>query len=219
MGLGVIRHKIWYDLWENRGRTLQVVAIIAIGAFAVGAVLGAKALILQDATRTWLASNPTTIGLEVNPPVDNAMIEFLKNLREVETVEGWFQDKTVRWRRTPQDPWQPASLVALEDYEDQSIPLVKLDQGDWPRRKLMGVQRGRGLAVGDPIELQLDNQVYLVALNGVLYDAAYPSPTSLPDPVFFTTRERFTQLTGKSGFSLVRLSQNKNCASFHFRLT
>ncbi|MBI1881776.1 MAG: hypothetical protein HYR94_26665, partial [Chloroflexi bacterium] len=53
MGVGVVRHKIWYDLWENRGRTLRVIAIIAIGAFAVGTVLGAKALILQDATRTW----------------------------------------------------------------------------------------------------------------------------------------------------------------------
>jgi putative ABC transport system permease protein len=201
--MGVIGHKIWYDLWENRGRTLRVVAIIAIGAFAVGTVLGAKALILQDATRTWLASNPATIGLEVNPTVDEAVIESLTHLREVETVVGWFQDKTVRWRRTPQDPWQPASLVALEDYEDQSIQQVKLDQGDWPRRKLMGVQRGRGLAVGDPIELQLDNRVYPVALNGVLYDAAYASPAMLPDPVFFTTRERFTQLTGESGSGLI----------------
>ena len=38
--MGVIRHKIWYDLWENKGRTWRVVAIIAIGAFAIGAILG-----------------------------------------------------------------------------------------------------------------------------------------------------------------------------------
>jgi hypothetical protein len=124
--MSVIKYKIWYDLWENKGRTLRVVAIIAIGAFAVGAVLGAKALIRQDVTRTWQATNPATIGLEVNPPVDEAMIESLANLREVETVVGWFQDKTVRWRRTPQDPWQPASLVALEDYEEQTIRQVTL---------------------------------------------------------------------------------------------
>lgn len=67
--MGVIGYKIWCDLWENRGRTLRVIAIIAIGAFAVGTVLGAKALILQDATRTWLASNPAAMGLEVNPPL------------------------------------------------------------------------------------------------------------------------------------------------------
>ena len=43
---GVIRYKIWYDLWENKARTLRVVAIIAIGAFAVGTILGGKEFIL-----------------------------------------------------------------------------------------------------------------------------------------------------------------------------
>lgn len=203
MTMGVIRHKIWRDLWENKGRTWRVVAIIAIGAFAVGAVLGGKAFIRQDVTRTWQASAPATIGLEVNPPVDNELIDSLENLEEVEIVEGWFQDKTVRWRRNSSDPWQPATLVAVEDYEAQTIRQVTLDNGDWPQRKLMGVQRGRGLAAGDQVELRIDNKVYPVELNGVLYNAAHPSPASLPDPMFFTTPERFTQLTGETGSSLI----------------
>ncbi len=201
--MGVIGHKIWYDLWENKGRTLRVIAIIAIGAFAVGAVLGAREFILQDVTRTWQASAPATIGLEVKPPVDDALLESLAHLRGVETVAGWYQSKTVRWRRNSAEPWQPAILVALADYEAQTIRQVKLDSGDWPRRKLMGVQRGRGLVVGDQIELDIANKIYAVALNGVLYNAAHPSPASLPDPMFFTTRERFTQLTGESGSSLI----------------
>jgi hypothetical protein len=41
--MGVIGYKIWYDLGENSGRTLRVVAIIAIGAFAVGTVLSQSA--------------------------------------------------------------------------------------------------------------------------------------------------------------------------------
>lgn len=55
--MGVIRYKIWRDLWENKGRTWRVIAIIAIGAFAVGVVLGAKEFIRQDVTRTWQTSN------------------------------------------------------------------------------------------------------------------------------------------------------------------
>ncbi len=74
MTLGVIKHKIWYDLWENKGRTLRVVAIIAIGAFAVGATLGAKEFIIKDLARTWLASQPATIGLTVTPPANTAML-------------------------------------------------------------------------------------------------------------------------------------------------
>ena len=106
--MGVIRYKIWHDLWENKGRTLRVVAIIAIGAFAVGTVLGAKEFILQDVSTTWQASAPATIGMEVKPTVDDTMLEALENLTEIEEVEGWSQDKTVRWRRNPADPWQPA---------------------------------------------------------------------------------------------------------------
>ena len=183
-----------------------MVAIIAIGAFAVGAVLGAKEFILQDVTRTWQASAPATIGLEVKPAVDDAMLASLENLPGVDTVEGWYQSKTVHWRRSLNDPWQSATLVALEDYEAETLRQVKIDSGDWPRRKLMGVQRGRGLAAGDQVQLDIDNKVYAVDLNGVLYNAAHPSPASLPDPMFFTTRERFTQLTGEAGSSLILAS-------------
>jgi hypothetical protein len=33
--MGIIWSKIWHDLWKDRGRTLQVVVIIAVGAFAI----------------------------------------------------------------------------------------------------------------------------------------------------------------------------------------
>ncbi len=201
--MGVIRHKIWYDLWENKGRTLRVVAIIAIGAFAIGTVLGAKEFILKDVSATWQSSAPATIGIEVKPAVDDPLLETLENLKEIEAVEGWSQDKTVRWRRSPADPWQPATLVALDDYEEQTIRQVKLDSGDWPRRKLMGVQRDRNLGEDEHVFLDVDGKEYSVALNGVLYNAAYPSSFSSPDPMFFTTRERFAELTGESGSSLV----------------
>ncbi|MCB9079491.1 MAG: ABC transporter permease [Anaerolineaceae bacterium] len=201
--MGVIRYKIWYDLWENKGRTLRVIAIIAIGAFAVGTVLGAKEFILQDVSSTWQASAPATIGLEVKPAVDDTMLETLEKLKEIEAITGWSQDKTVRWRRSPTEPWQSATLVALDDYDDQAIRQVKLDHGDWPRRKLMGVQRDRQLGEGDQVFLYVSDKVYPVELNGVLYNAAYPSAFSSPDPLFFTTRERFAELTGESGSSLV----------------
>jgi hypothetical protein len=44
--MSVIRHKTWRDLWEDKGRTFQVVLIIAIGAFAVGTTLGACRFLL-----------------------------------------------------------------------------------------------------------------------------------------------------------------------------
>ncbi|MCB0194408.1 MAG: FtsX-like permease family protein [Anaerolineae bacterium] len=202
MVFGAIRYKIWYDLWENKGRTLRVVAIIAIGAFAVGTVLGGKEFILSDMARNWQASNPATIGLFVSPAVDDTMIDTLENLRGIETVIGW-QQETITWRPDPGSAWEPAILVALDDYEDQSIRKVTLDSGDWPHRKLMGVQRGRGLAIGDQVQIEIDDKAETIEFNGIVYNAAHPPPFVVPDPMFFTTQERFTQLTGEKNYSLV----------------
>jgi len=202
MLLGAIRYKIWFDLWENKGRTLRVVAIIAIGAFAVGTVLGGKEFILKDMGRNWQASNPATIGLFVDPPVDDLMIDTLENLRGIDTVIGW-QQKTIKWRPDADTPWEPAFLVALDDYQDQSIRKVILDSGDWPDRKLMGVQRGRDLGIGDQVEIDTGDKTYSIEFNGVLYNAAHPPPFVVPDPMFFTTRERFAQLTGEKNYGLV----------------
>lgn len=201
--MGVIRYKIWYDLWENKGRTWRVVAIIAIGAFAIGAILGGKEFIDQDVANTWRTTNPATIGLMVEPAVDETVIESLENLREVDVVEGWFQDTTVQWRRTPAESWQPATLVALDDYEAQTIRRVTLDNGAWPQRKLMGIQRGYGLGEGDTFYLKIDGKVQHVTLNSVLYNAAHPSAFLSSEPMFFTTGERFTQMTGEPNRSLI----------------
>ncbi|MCB0212063.1 MAG: ABC transporter permease, partial [Anaerolineae bacterium] len=202
MLFGAIRYKIWYDLWENKGRTLRVVAIIAIGAFAVGTVLGGKEFILKDMARNWQASHPATIGLFVSPAVDDTMIETLENLRGIETVIGW-QQETITWRPDPSVAWEPAILVALDDYEDQSIRKVVVDSGDWPHRKLMGVQRGRGLDIGDRVQIEIDDKDETIEFNGVIYNAAHPPPFVVPDPMFFTTQERFAQLTGEKNYSLV----------------
>ena len=38
--MGVIWHKIWFDLWHNKTRTLLTVLSIAVGVFAMGAIFG-----------------------------------------------------------------------------------------------------------------------------------------------------------------------------------
>ncbi|MFC1976040.1 ABC transporter permease [Chloroflexota bacterium] len=202
MNLGVIRHKIWYDLWENKGRTLRVVLIIAIGAFAVGMIIGGNEFLNKDLTRTWRASTPATIGLDVNPPVDDEIIQSLENLRGIETVIGWSQE-IVRWRRTPKDTWEPTQLYAIDDYEEQEIRNILLDEGNWPYRRMMGVQRGRGVELGEQVYLEIDDREYEVEMNGLLYNAAIPPPMMHPEPTFYTTRERFEQLTGEPNYNLV----------------
>jgi hypothetical protein len=67
----------------------------------------------------------------------------------------------------------------------------------------MGIQRGYGLGVGDTVYLKIDDKVRQVDLNGVLYNAAHPSAFISSEPMFFTTGERFIQLTGEPNRSLI----------------
>ena len=107
--MGVIHHKTWHDLWENRGRTLQAVLIIAIGAFAIGTIMGSAQYISQDLTRVWRSTTPAMIGLWVDPPVDDTMLDALGHLPGVQTVEGKLE-QGIKWRRSPNEPWQAGTL-------------------------------------------------------------------------------------------------------------
>lgn len=68
--MNVIRYKTWHDIWANKGRTLQVVLINAIVAFAIGTTMGAPVLISRDMGQTWASTRPPMIGLRVDPPIN-----------------------------------------------------------------------------------------------------------------------------------------------------
>lgn len=197
--MGVIRHKTWYDLWENKGRTFQVVLIIAIGAFAIGTTMGALELISRDIGEVWRSTTPPMIGMWVDPPIDEAMLEALEDIKGVETIEGR-QGQGIKWRRSPDDPWRTADLLARPDYDDQTINTFALEKGAWPHRKTMAVEKEHGLDVGDTVYLEIEDKEYQVDLGGVIYNTMVPPSTFGGSPTFYTTRDRFAQLTGEPDF-------------------
>lgn len=95
--MGVIWSKIWHDLWKDRGRTLQVVVIIAVGAFAIGMIINARNLVIREVTEVWLKASPLMIGLAVDPPVDDDMLIVLSNLRGVEIVYKYTPNGAIYW--------------------------------------------------------------------------------------------------------------------------
>lgn len=200
--MSVIHHKTWHDLWENKGRTLQAVLIIAIGTFAIGTIMGSSVYISEDLTRVWQGTNPAMIGVWVDPPVDEAMLEALEHLPGVETVEGRLE-QGIKWRLSPEEPWQGGDLVARADYEDQQLNTLALDSGEWPHRKAIAVERGHDIKVGDGIYLEIEDKEYRLPIGGIIYNAEAAPASFGGNPVFYTTKERFGQLTGEKNFNLI----------------
>jgi len=129
MSIGL--RKVWRDLWRNKGRTLLVVASIAVGVLAVGMITSSNRLMVRQMGRAQVASQPSHVNLFLTGLVDDEMVAVIRRLPEVADAEG-LVNLSIRWKAHPDDEWETANLVALNDYEHQKFDLVMLRNGSWP---------------------------------------------------------------------------------------
>lgn len=207
--MGVLWHKVWYDLWAQKARTLQVILIIAAGAFAVGMIVTTRNLILVRMQDSWQASSPPMIILQTTPAVDDATLNALKKIPGVVNVEG-FAAMSIEWRRTPDDEWRPAELIARNDYQDQSYARLALASGQWPHKKRVAVVQGAdtvfNIRPGQQVFVRINHDEDRAAVGGVLYDPNVLPPGFGGNVQFYTTRQHFYELTGEPNFNRMMAS-------------
>ncbi|MEM7344054.1 MAG: ABC transporter permease [Chloroflexota bacterium] len=203
---GVLRKKIRSDLFDNLSRTIQAVLTIAIGSLAVGAIIGATALIQSDITANWLPNQPAPISFRLGDGgIQQDLVETMEKFDEVERVEGEITT-SIKWRRSPDETWRPAQLRAREDYTDQKLFTLRLEAGDWPTNKIITVNRGYGIEAGETIYLEIDGKDRQFTVGGVTWMINGPPPAFSDTPAFFATKSYFTDLTGQSGFTTLSAS-------------
>jgi putative ABC transport system permease protein len=198
-----LRHKIWFDLWGARQRTLQAILTIAIGAFGVGMVLGSLSGLQADTRSTWATSSAPAIALRLSPPADDALIDALRDRPDLSAVEGHLET-SIQWRPDSSSPWRSATLAARQDYEHQGVSVLLRDAGVWPSGRTMSVERRFPISMGDTVQLRVSNHESSAPIGGLIYNRAMPAATLGGDPIFYTTRERYTELTGQSRYSIIR---------------
>lgn len=204
--MSVIYNKIWYDLWHNKARTLQVALIIAMGAFGIGLVIGARNLTTQAIGESWQAARPPMIQITVDPPVSDDDLLALEKIEGVAEAEG-LMSTTFKWRRSPTEVWQNGTLQARDDYTDQKMLKFKAVSGGWPHRNSFAVAAGFDtyfdVAIGDTLYIEIDNRRHIIQIGSVLYEASN-SPTFDSTLHLYTTRQRFSELTGQENFDVVQ---------------
>jgi putative ABC transport system permease protein len=204
--MSVIYYKIWRDVWHNKARTLQVVLIIAMGAFAVGMVIGARNLTVEAMATSWQAVSPSMIKLYVDPSMSDDELLALEKIKGVTEAEG-VMTASFEWRLTPADEWQVGALYARDDYTDQKMNTVELVSGEWPHHKSLAMGEGFdtifGVYEGAEIQLKINDREYVAPIEGVIYNAAQP-PIFVDMLQLYTTRERFSELTGQENFSIIQ---------------
>jgi putative ABC transport system permease protein len=207
--MSILRRKVWRDLWDYKGRTVQVVLIIAMGAFAVGMIVGTRNTIVAGMEEIWQASSPAMIHLWTYPSVDDDTLAVLERVEGVTEVEG-FVDASIEWRLSPDDSWQPGSLTARDDYEDQRFAKLDLLSGSWPHRRAFAVGQGSdvafGIQEGGQVYIRVDEREYVVQVSGVVYDPNIQPPSFGGDAQFYTTRDRLGDMTGSRDFNRILAS-------------
>jgi putative ABC transport system permease protein len=207
--MGVIRHKIWSDLWDNRARTLQVVLIIAMGTAAIGLIIGISRLISPTMAARWHATHPAMINLAVDPPLDDNDLVALKRVEGVEEVEGQ-SSTTIEWRVNPEDEWTSGGLIARADYEDQKLNQLTLVAGSWPKEKVFALERGHAAAFGIPengeVTIRVNDREYRVQLGGSIYNQLVTPAYFGGTAQFYTTRDRYGELVGDRNFNQIMAS-------------
>ncbi len=207
--MGVIRNKIWSDLWANKGRTLQVVLVIAMGTAAIGMIIGISSLVSPTLAVRWQATKPAMINLAVDPTMDENDLVALKKVDGVEDVEGQ-SSATIEWRVNSEDEWSSGGLIARDDYEDQKLNKLTLVVGNWPKDSVFALERGHQTAFGIPengqVTIRVNDREYRVQVDGLIYNQLVTPAYFGGTAQFYTTRDRYGELVGDRSFDQVMAS-------------
>lgn len=174
--LGFLRprwRKVLADLSDNKMRTLMVVASIAVGAFAVGTITTAYAILSEDINASFASAHPANIEI-VTDPFEDDFIRSVEKVPGVADAEG----RHILGVRASLDgeTWQSLDLVAYEDFEKPNINLLApLEGASIPdsRQLLIGRDRFKetGFQAGDVLQIQLpDDTIRTMPVVGIVRD-------------------------------------------------
>ncbi len=167
--------KVISDLWDNKMRTLLVVASIAVGVFSIGAIASAYAILAVDIHHSYASTNPVNVEIWMDPFYED-FERIIERVPGVENAEG----RRIFGVRGSQDGevWKNITLIVIPDHKPTLInQLVTLDgTRSFGRRDLLvsrDFMNDTGFQVGDMISLELpDGSLHTLPLVGIVADQA-----------------------------------------------
>lgn len=223
--------KVVRELWENRARTILVVASIAVGIFAVGTVQHLRTVILSEMQRVYDASNASMATIFVSGTVagsiDDDAVAAIERMPEIADAQG---RSGVSVKVQVDSEWKTLSVTGIDDFADIRInrldlvtsipgkPDFRAERGRWPTKEEIIIERGSldatgalsaDLKVGDTLNIETaDGKFRTVKVVGAVYDpngfpAAFTGSGSA-----YADIDTIQYLGGGSTFSRIELRVN-----------
>jgi putative ABC transport system permease protein len=184
--------KVLSDLWDNKMRTLLVVASIAVGVFSIGMIAGTYEIISKDMGASYASANPANIDLRTDD-FNQELLDSIKNVEGVNEAEGR-RFLSVRVR-IPGGEWTNLDLVAINDFNDTQVNLLLPIEGNpLPADKQVLLEKKAlddlSVQVGDDLEFQLPNgKIKSMTVAGIVQDQTTGAGDFLAPPLSYVTRD------------------------------
>lgn len=187
--MGVIWHKVWFDLWHNKTRTVLAVLSIASGVFAVGSMFGMADMMLTTMDRSHQSTMPPHINVGLTSYVNRDTLLNLATLPGVEGIEP-YNEVGITYRLGPGKPWRQGVVHMADNWLNQQYELLQLRQGTWPAGKDdLGVERMAAtydhLGIGDPVTFKIGNQERTIPITSLIRHPFVPPPMIFDLSFFF----------------------------------
>ncbi len=195
--------KVLADLTTSKTRTLLVVASIAVGVFAIGAITTTYMIMSEDIAVGYAAAQPANIEI-VTDPFDSTLLKSIERIPGVAAAEGR-QMLSVRAGLDGQT-WKLLDVVATDDFKTANMNLITPFKGTiYPNdRELMvreSMMNSSGLVTGDQALVQLpDGTIRSMPVVGQVGDQYAAGDFAAP-PRGYITLDTAEWLGGQSQFN------------------
>lgn len=164
--------KLLGDAAQSQGRLAIMAIAIAVGVFAVAAISTAYTILTRELDRSYLASNPATALIDVDP-LDAATIAATRRQPGIAWAESAGR-LAARVEVRPNE-WLPALLFVVPDFTHMRIGTVRLESGVWPQEGGIVLERTAlavaNTVVGSAITLQTQGgKPRRLSVTGAVHD-------------------------------------------------
>lgn len=169
-------YKVLHDLLGSKTRTVLIVLSMAVGLFAVGIILSARAILMEGLAQSFAAISPSSGVVHTTEFFDEGFIRSVRSMPNVQAVDA----RRYIPARVETDPgiWKNLSLFIAADYDNIRVDRISPQIGAWPppERELL-IERAAlpviHAQVGDIITIKLANDTEReMRIAGTAHDPA-----------------------------------------------
>lgn len=201
--MSVIWNKVFRDLAQNRSRTLIIILSTMIGVYALGLVFGLSDHLIDHMAQNQRLSSPSHIVFQ-GGIFSKGFVEAVGEQKYVTAVNGE-KRLPIRWKFDGEEDWRQGLLIARDDYEEQVMNFIELEEGSWPGKRKFAVERQTAnylnVQMGGGILIEYGRSERPVEVSGIVRMPTVYPPQFGGEAIFYTDGKTSSWLTGVTDYN------------------